>query len=250
MATTEQKRQKKLVKQRSKALKQRRQIARKRNEMKSLSGRLRAISHFPVAVSQIGEGAYEPVGMSTVFFGRQLSDGRIMLAVYLIDLGCLGVKDSYVRLVTKSELADFQSRANENQTLVTVQPSVVLSLVEQAVEYARSIGFEPRGDYAKMRPIFGDIDAGDCSEKFPFGDEDGKPLYVRGPNETLEQASVIRNRLETKLGKDNFDYIVPIHPSGRDFPDLELFEDGEMIDGSDGTHGRVANADELMEDAG
>ena len=244
MASSEQKRQKKLAKKRTKDQQKRREIARKRNEMKSLAGRLRAISKCPVAVSQIGEGAYEPAGMSSAFFGRKLPDGRIMLAIYLIDLGCLGVKDAYTRVVSKSEFDDMLTKANLSQSLFTVQPSTVLKLVEQAVDYARSIGFEPRGDYAKMRPIFGDVDPGDCTESFAFGDEEGKPVYIRGPHETIEQALMIQSILEARVSEGNFEHVVPLHSDGRDFPELLDRLGDDVIDG------HLVDDDEFLEDAG
>ena len=212
--------------------------------MKSFAGRLRAMAHFPVVVSQIGDGAYEPAGMSTVFFGRTLPDGHIMLAIYLIDLGCLGVKDSYVRVVSSGELQDIQTQADLSQSLFTVQPSTVLKLVEQAVAYGRRNGFEPRGDYAKMRPFFGDVDASDCNESFAFGDEEGKPVYVRGPHDTIEQASMIHSILESNLGEGNFEFVVPFHSDGRDFPELLDRLGDDVIDG------HLVDDDELLEDAG
>lgn len=244
MGSTEQERQKKLAKQRTRAIKNRRDAARKRNELQSLVGRMRAVSQCPVAVSQFGDGAYQPAGISTVLFGRQRSDGQIVLAIYLIDLGCLGVKESYVRVVSKSELAQVQAKVSKNQSIVTVQPSTAYSLIEQAVEYARGLGFEPRGDYAKMLPIFGDVDANACTEKFPFGGEDGKPIYVRGPNETLKQADQIRNTLASRLGEGNFDYCVVMDPGGVDGQESNVFGPAEIID-------RHADRDDnLLEDAG
>ena len=54
-----------------------------------------------------------------------------------------------------------------------------------AVDFARSIGFEPPPDYVEAKPIFGDVDPNECSEKVEPG-KDGKPFYVAGPHDDVE----------------------------------------------------------------
>jgi hypothetical protein len=232
MATTEQKRQKKLAKKRSKAVKQRRESARKRDELNSLAGRIRAMSHYPVAVSKIGQGAYEPAGMATVLFGRKLPDGQNGVAVFLVDLGCLGVKDCYFRIYTNSELAEFVHAVEENADLLTVPYSTARALVEQAVGYANTLGFPPNSEYAKLRPIFGDVDAKDCDEEFPFGGEDGKPLYISGPRDNEQRQAYILNTLRRNVGEGNFHFI--IRPTGLDGLSIadgfDEFDEDEFLD--------------------
>jgi hypothetical protein len=56
------------------------------------------------------------------------------------------------------------------------------------------------------------VDPSTCHEEFNFG-KDGKPLYIRGPNETLLQAHVIATWVREAGG----DYIVDIpDPSSSD----------------------------------
>ncbi|MCA9212675.1 MAG: hypothetical protein KDB27_06410 [Planctomycetales bacterium] len=208
MSSKAARRQKKLAKKRSKEVKQRKALAKQRNQMNSLAGRMRAYSKYPVAVSRLGEGAFEQGGICTAYFGRQLGDGQIVLAIFLVDLGCLGIKDAYARTFTVADFARVQERMDDEGTR-TVQPGVVLSLLQQAVEYAGSLGFSPRGDFAKMMPIFDGIEASN-TETFQFGGDDGKPNYIRGPHESLQEAELICRRLEQAVGEGNYNYIIPI----------------------------------------
>ena len=43
--------------------------------------------------------------------------------------------------------------------------------------------------------------------KFTYG-QDGRPYYIRGPNESTVQAKKIVNQLDKRCGEGNFDFLV------------------------------------------
>ena len=67
-------------------------------------------------------------------------------------------------------------------------------IIEGAVDYADELGFSPHPDCRSAKVIFGDIDAGACPVKYDFGQE-GMPMYIRGPNESINQAKKIVDQL-------------------------------------------------------
>jgi len=75
--------------------------------------------------------------------------------------------------------------------------------------YARDLGLDAHPDYAFARRIFADIDPAVCSRDFTFGQE-GKPLYVSGPNETEADSRRIMDILSKKLGPDGFHYVLHV----------------------------------------
>ena len=89
------------------------------------------------------------------------------------------------------------------------EPACARKLVEQAADYARSLGFAPHPNYKLGARVFGGINAADCPLRFTFG-KDGKPFYFRGPHETEAQAEAIVRQLEKHCGPGNFDYVIAL----------------------------------------
>jgi hypothetical protein len=148
------------------------------------------------------------LGIGHLVFSRLLPDGRIAMAAFLLDTFCLGVKDAFVAIVTKTEYAMHRSKWSAAESLQAMDPACFRKLVEGGVAYAQDLGFSPHADYAVARQIFGDVDSTGCSTRFEYG-QDGKPFYVSGPHETDEQVQTIVEQLERRVGSGNFDYLVP-----------------------------------------
>jgi hypothetical protein len=73
--------------------------------------------------------------------------------------------------------------------------------------YPRDLGFSSHPYYKYDRGIFGDIDLSFCPIKYTYG-KDGKPFYIRGPYESLNDAKRIIDKLGNTCGVDNFEYMV------------------------------------------
>jgi hypothetical protein len=74
-------------------------------------------------------------------------------------------------------------------------------LVLGAIDYARSLGFGPRPDFAPARPKLGDWEG---PSALTFG-KDGKPYYISGPH---DDASRVIATLERTVGRDGYHFIV------------------------------------------
>lgn len=145
-------------------------------------------------------------GLGNLVFSRALPDGRIAMAVFLLDTYCLGAKNAFIAVVGRSEYGLGLSRWS-GERLQPVQPACFRKLVEGGVEYARELGFNPHADYALASKIFGDVQSADCPTHFVYG-HNGKPLYISGPNEPPDQVRAIIDQLDHRLGAGNFDFIV------------------------------------------
>ena len=145
-------------------------------------------------------------GLGNLVFSRTLPDGRIAMAVFLLDMYCQGAKNAFIAVVGRSE---YGLRLNywSGERLQPIQPACFRKLVEGGVEYARELGFNPHADYALASRIFGDVRSADCPTRFVYG-HNGKPLYISGPNESPDQVRTIIEQLELRLGSGNFDFIV------------------------------------------
>ena len=159
----------------------------------------------PVHETLVPSNLFEQ-GLGNLVFSRALPDGRIAMAVFLLDMYCLGAKNAFIAVVGRSEYGLRLSRWS-GERLQPVQPACFRKLVEGGVEYARELGFNPHPDYALASKIFGDVRSADCPTRFVYG-HDGKPLYISGPNESPDQVRAIIEQLERRLGAGNFDFLV------------------------------------------
>ncbi len=170
-------------------------------------------------------------GMATLVVARNLSLGRVGVAVFLLDLWCLGVKDAFFRLVAAADFEDMLAHLNSKTGYETIEPPTARRLVRAAVEYAESIGLPPHPQYAEIEPIFGDVPLGD--ETFTFG-KNGKPLYVPGPNASPRHVGRIATMLASKVGEGGFNIMsaFAVVPDGFfDDDDSDDDEPGEVIEG-------------------
>jgi hypothetical protein len=73
-----------------------------------------------------------------------------------------------------------------------------------AVDYARSMGFEPHSDFAKGAVLLGDWEEGSSDVTFGL---DGKPFYINGPR---DDTFSVMAKLRQTVGDGNFDYLVQL----------------------------------------
>lgn len=205
MAVDPRKRQKKLERQRAKQKAQRREVA--RHESLGLAYRLEQASHCPILHCLV-DGQLWNVGIGEVVVSRLLRDGQVAYSAFLIDAYCLGVKDAMARISSRARYDDNRHNMGRGREFLQVPPEHARKLVEDAVLYARKLGFEPHPDYHKAMPIFGNISAAACCDTFEFGHE-GKPLFAAGPYDDQARCRFILNTLEKSCGPNGYNYLIP-----------------------------------------
>ncbi len=174
MARNERRRVKKLEKKRTERKNQHVQAA--RIQSAGTAVRMAAASSWPLL------GAHETDnggGIVSCWLARRGPRGAVALSNFLVDIYCLGVKDSFSKITNNDEYARFLERQNEVGA-VDVSPARLRKLVEGAVAYAKTLGLEPHAEYASATMLFGDIDATECTEDIEFGCN-GQPLFIPGP---------------------------------------------------------------------
>ncbi|MCC5842367.1 MAG: hypothetical protein JJT96_19780 [Opitutales bacterium] len=114
-----------------------------------------------------------------------------------------------------NELREYKERLEKAEPVVEKSVAWGRKLIEEAVAYARQLGFAPARDYKKATRVFGGANAADCSDSFVFG-ERGKPLYVPSSNDSEEEVTRILRLLSLKCGRDGYHYILPADPTVAD----------------------------------
>jgi len=148
-------------------------------------------------------------GIGTAIVSRKMPNSRLGIGVFLLDVWCLGVKNTYFSVLSEDEYADRIKEINVHETLENIHPSCARKLIEQCINYSDGLGFKPHKDFKISRPLLDDIDLTVCPIQYSFG-KDGKPFYVSGPNENLNQSNKIIRTLLQHCGEGNFDYLMSV----------------------------------------
>jgi hypothetical protein len=148
-------------------------------------------------------------GCGYLVVSRVRADGLVEAAFFLLDVFCLGVKDAGFHRF--HSLAAYQEnlvdRLFPDGNPVRMTPAAARKLTEDAISYARGLGFSPGADYKKASRVFGGITTADCDQQFRFGKDD-KPLYIQGPYDSPARVGRILHALEARCGEGGYHYIV------------------------------------------
>src|SRR5271165_4972865 len=148
-------------------------------------------------------------GCGYLVVSRFRADGRVEAGFFLLDVFCLGVKDAGFHRFNSN--ADYQEslidRLFPDGKPVRMTPAAGRKLAEDAISYARGLGFSPGADYKKASRVFGGITTANCDEQFVFGQND-KPLYIQGPSDSPACVERILRVLEARCGEGGYHYIV------------------------------------------
>jgi hypothetical protein len=210
MAGNDRKRQKKLERKNARR-KEMKVIA--RQESGGLPAQLSQAAKYPILHCWMTNSNFDS-GMGMVVISRQMPDGTVGFANFLVDPWCLGVKDVHVGLMHRTEYDEkIDRRMRADHPGRDVPPEDACKYVTGAVAYARELGFSPHPDYAKGMILFTGVDPAASKATFEYGYE-GKPHYVSGPHEGMRRVRQVLAILENHCGKGGYNYTIPLDPSG------------------------------------
>ena len=153
-------------------------------------------------------------GLAQVILVRVDEKNHHWVSSYLIDTWCLGIKNTFgPRQLTRNQL-DVVLRETEERfghSLQEITLEQAQSVVFGAVDYAKSLGFDPHRDFKRSRPQLGSRP--DTLLEMEFG-KDGQPFFMSGP---YDDADKIMATLRETVGEGNFNYVVGLGPPPDDF---------------------------------
>lgn len=205
-------------------------LARDRRELSISKPRHIDFAASPIVACTVTEN-FESIGISTLTVARKLSLGRYGIAVFLLDLWCLGVKDAFFRVADADDYEFYLGGIESVGGAAPIEPARARRLLRDAVAYGASNGFSPPAEFAEVERIFGDVAVAEAT--FSFGDN-GRPHFVVGPDETRSRAEHIRANLEQRWGRDGYDITYPLADDDEDdeFGEDELAPDEqERVEG-------------------
>ena len=132
--------------------------------------------------------------------------GEVGAAVFLVDLGCLGVKDAFAARFPTLEDYELGVRAQMTsmRPVEAISSDLAAKIVREGIAYARSLGLEPHRDYAQAAPYLADANPDAATEEVPLG-RDGKPYFVNGPHDNVRK---IVTQLNRAVGPGNYEFLI------------------------------------------
>jgi hypothetical protein len=148
-------------------------------------------------------------GITPVVIAREQTPGKLLVASYMVDLFCLGIKDVVVK--TDYSISKFERDLPKFCAGNPLKCSVELAheIVYGGLEYAAKLGFEPHPDFHKGMAdlILDPPDAHTRVDKVEFG-KNGKPFYITGPYDDAKKIMFITQTLTRTCGEGNFDVLM------------------------------------------
>lgn len=143
-----------------------------------------------------------PGGLVCVLVARRHRYDKVSVCGYLVDVHCLGVKNTIgPEVMDEVDLLAFRRYFFDAYLDHLAAPlELARHLVLGAVDYARALGFEPHPDYADTS---GHLDGPLTGCDIDFG-RDGMPFYVEGPYDDVHK---IIHTLEASVGPGNYHFL-------------------------------------------
>lgn len=223
--------QKKLAKQKAKRQEKRTSLLKRDSVDPTI--RLQRVESWPVVQALMAEELWS-MGIGYLLIARREGEGRYVYASYMLDVFCLGVKDTFWRACSKGEFDEMVERVESTQTLIPIKPECFVKIIQGAVEFANAVGFGPHHDFKHSSKLLQGIDPDGCTEEFTFG-KDGHPFYIQGPHESPQEAAFIMQRIHAAGGH----FVAGLSTTGLslvddnfldDEDDEEFEDDGMTID--------------------
>lgn len=158
-------------------------------------------------------------GFSPVIISRKRANGNMIACTYVVDLHCLGVKETmFIHDIDSYSYEENIKQMGKSMgvNFVKIDPILAFNIIYGAVEYAEDLGFSPHKDFTKTTEYLLDEVSTVEYMEIEFGKE-GKPSFVAGPYDNSEQ---VLATLKKNVGEGNFDFIAA-HGMDENFLDLD-----------------------------
>jgi hypothetical protein len=168
---------------------------------------------YPILGCWIMSG-WKEQGITPVVVVRQQEPEKVIFAVCMVDLYCLGIKDAYAN-------ADFSQarfmRELPHMCANAPEPcSVELAheVIYGGLEYAQRYGFQPHRDYTAQycNQVLDPPEMHARTNHVEFG-KNGKPFFISGPNDDERKIKSVLDTLAHTAGEGNFDFVAGIDPT-------------------------------------
>ncbi|MEL6342432.1 MAG: hypothetical protein AAFV53_04825 [Myxococcota bacterium] len=115
-----------------------------------------------------------------ILIARTRPNGNHILAVFLVDLQCLGVKNAFLRDNVDHETVQLLvSQTDTTTPMMQCSPELAMQVISAGLRYARELGFAPHPDFRRAKVLLTGIEPSD--DEVPLGGVERQAVLLRGP---------------------------------------------------------------------
>jgi hypothetical protein len=177
----------------------------------------------PIYECRVNE-EWEESKMVQLSVARQHTNGNITACFYLVDLMCLGIKDTtFMFNAPIKEYREHIERIEERMDMIVIDYVLAHNIIYAGLEYAEEYGFKPHKDFTSITRFMLEEDTDDIELIDIECGLDGRPTYMQGPFDDEVKVKKILAQLEKTAGPEN--YSAMLGEDEDDFFDPDNFED-------------------------
>jgi len=145
-------------------------------------------------------------GLANVIVSRIQPNGNFTFAIYLVDLYCLGIKDTFFNMnLDKPMFENFVRNFNDHNQMEEIEYVLAHNIIFASIEYAEELGLYPHQDFIFTTKYIIEEDTDDIEYiEIECGDN-GRPHFVMSDFYNNAQKKAIINQLNKSVGSGNFD---------------------------------------------
>ena len=151
---------------------------------------------------------WEESRMANVWVARKHTNGNITMAFYLVDLMCLGVKDTFFRFnLTPVEYDEMVERYTARIPFDKISYELAHNIVYAGYEYALDYGIEAHNEFTKATMYMLEEDSDEIEIIEIECGQNGKP-HLMVDNSQIVKANKVIEILQKTAGEGNFNYTI------------------------------------------
>jgi len=163
-----------------------------------------------------GNSNWRDEGIATVLFGRELSQDRVTLVAFCVDLWGMGLKDAWGRTgITAGEFQEAVDRMKEAHPMAPMNPGVARHIVFGGIERATELGFRLPPRLNRWTGVLGALPEDESPDRSLFG-VNGKVRLICNARDLearligcTSKQFLARPDVEYVIGSDDFTLVNP-----------------------------------------
>jgi len=155
--------------------------------------------------------------LATVFIVRKHVNGHFTIGNFLVDLKCLGVKDTFFWFnISADDYEDLKDDLFSKQEMSVISYELAHNIVFSGENFATEIGLKSHPDFYKTTQFILEEDNDNIELLDIEVGDNGVPVFVQDPYESPARVHDILETLNKTVGPDNYRFVV-VEGSGSEF---------------------------------
>lgn len=187
----------------------------------------------PIGKCYVNESWYD-LGKGSIIVSRRHVNGNITCGIYLVDLFCTGVKDSfYLHNISKKEFEDVLDGMSEKEDLLEIEYALAHNIIFGSVRFAHIYKFKPHKSFTLTKNILEEEKADIEVINIPFGVDEMPAVVV---SEQDPKTGIIK-QLNKLVGEGNYIVMDESEFEEVNLSDMILDKNNGSGDNEDGVDG-------------